>query len=61
MFLIVHVEVANREGKEKNDPKPKRDEISCWNGSKIDVSIFYIFWTLQLTFINEEGHALFHN
>ena len=29
MFLIVHVEVANREGKEKNDPKPKRDEISC--------------------------------
>ena len=28
MFLIVHVEVANRGGKEKNDPKPKRDEIS---------------------------------
>ena len=28
MFLIVHVEVVNREGKEKNNPKPKRDEIS---------------------------------
>ena len=28
MFLIEHLEVANREGKEKNDPKPKRDEIS---------------------------------
>ena len=28
MFLIVHVEVANREGKEKNNPKLKREEIS---------------------------------
>ena len=35
MFLIEHVEVANREGKEKNDPKPKRDEISSWNCSKL--------------------------
>ena len=35
MFLIVHVEVVNREGKEKNNPKPKREEISSWNGSKL--------------------------
>ena len=28
MFLIEHLEVANREGKENNDPKPRREEIS---------------------------------
>ena len=42
MFLIVHVEVANREGKEKNNPKPKRDEISSRNRSKL-MCQFFIF------------------
>ena len=41
MFLIVHVEVANREGKEKNDPKPRREEISTETAVNWCVNFLY--------------------
>ena len=41
MFLVVRVEVSNREGKEKNNPKPKREEISTETAVNWCVNFLY--------------------